>query len=114
MAEERDGTVSEVLDIIIGAGPRIGEALEEVSLGIQAGKVMVGHFHQAGVIIAGRSARTAEATVELDASEVAKVEQVEVKLAEAGGGRRGLLRDMFAFLKANPEILQFLLLFLKK
>lgn len=111
----RSGAVSDLrdlYDIIISTGPRVPEALEEVVLAVEDGRSMLGHLQSAGAIISGR-ASSRDIHAELTADELAMVEELESKLPESSG-RRGLFSDLFAFLKANPELLQLVLLFLKK
>ncbi len=104
------GTIMELIDAIIEAAPNVGPALEEVTLAVADFRSGVGHLSTAATIISGRSSER-DVSAELTDEEKAKIAELEGKLPD---GRRGLLSDLFSFLKANPEILQFILLFLKK
>lgn len=103
-------TLSEIMDLVLSAGPNIGEALEELQLAVEDGRSMVAHLQQAGLHISGRAATERGEVVALTDAEQAKLAEIEAKAAEhERAGRRGLLSDLFTFVKANPWLAELIL-----
>lgn len=101
----------ELINLIISAGPRVGEAWDHVELGVEHFQHGVDEFQLAGQVITGREVFKSAAPVALTAEEQKGVDELQAKLDELPRGIRERISNLIAIIKANPELLSILLKF---
>ena len=105
--------LTDLLSVLIEAGPRVPAAMVKVDSGVTHFRAGVADFQEAGVIIVGRKAAV---PAELNVTEQSKVSELAALLDQhegVAGDRAGMLSNLFLFLKEHPELISLLLTLLK-
>lgn len=117
------GTLTDLINALIGAGGKVEDVWEEVNLGVEDFKSGVGHFQTAGFIIAGGEGPFAQSAPTVALASLPKNEQADVKRLvdhlEANSTKmKGRFLDavmaLVALVKDNPQLITWILTLLAK